>query len=488
MILTLIIFLSLAVRITLALTHPGFIGVDGGAYLLQVERLLGQDAPQLDFVRPPLAPGWLLAPFVLLMGQDGGYSAFTAISSFAPLPGFLLLAKKVLTPRQRQVATAFFLFDMISAEMIVTGTLPMIGFGLILLVIWAMIELTEGKGWRHGLLLTVSLGLTPWVNQTSAGLAAITLPIILLALGFAKGRMVLRAMPYIAAGAIIGACALPWYMGVAPGSAEVNFRGAWILPAGPFKAVVTMGLLFFASGVWIAWKATDYRIRTLAVALAVQGALHPWLSYDEALMNIFYRAGYLAIPFFWVCVVWVVGRLRIEWGQWFPRTAVAAIFTVLAVGFFYQWNNQADYSDTVTPATAKALEIVKESGDGTAVITNGRLLAIWVGAINHQPAVWTSTTRPPEAFENQDAHARCVAGWVPGCDLQHSVQEIDAGYILVDYRWQQGKWAQQIYRAPAVDPWAELERNAPWLTLLYQGGTTKLWRVERGYAGFLRAS
>ena len=49
---------ALLLRLVLAVTHDGYLGVDGGAYLLSRNAVLGDEPTGAGFPRPPLAPGF----------------------------------------------------------------------------------------------------------------------------------------------------------------------------------------------------------------------------------------------------------------------------------------------------------------------------------------------------------------------------------------------------------------------------------------------
>src|SRR3990167_11282114 len=135
----------LLARLFILLTHDGFPGVDGGAYLLHAKRLMGLTLPQIDFTRAPLGPGWLLVPFLKLLGNDVGFKVWqTSFSVFPLLPAFYLLAMRFLSPRASLIATAFVAVDLWQWEMLVTGALPLIGIGLIFLALWGL----SGEGAR----------------------------------------------------------------------------------------------------------------------------------------------------------------------------------------------------------------------------------------------------------------------------------------------------------------------------------------------------
>lgn len=181
----LIVLAALALRLGLTLGHDGFLGVDGGAYLLSRNAVLGDEPTGAGFPRPPLAPGWLLVPFTELAGDDVGYKLWSVFASLLPMIPVYLLARRINSgpfPALGLFAAGFLSLDLLHAEMIVTGALPLIGFALLGMVWWAMGRLAERWAWRDAAVLAGCLGLIPWVNQTTAGLALITIPVYLAAL------------------------------------------------------------------------------------------------------------------------------------------------------------------------------------------------------------------------------------------------------------------------------------------------------------------
>ena len=150
MIICLIFAAAFALRLGIVLALEGLLGVDGGAYLLSVNAVLGDEPTGAGFPRPPLAPGWLLVPFVTLLGTDTGYKVWSAAASLAPGIPVYLLARRVgnlrgFSPIWVPVFAVGFLFvDLLHAEMLVTGALPMIAFGLLGTAWWAMGSLAEG--------------------------------------------------------------------------------------------------------------------------------------------------------------------------------------------------------------------------------------------------------------------------------------------------------------------------------------------------------
>ncbi len=181
----LIVLAALALRLAITLGHDGFLGVDGGAYLLSRNAVLGDEPTGAGFPRPPLAPGWLLVPFTELFGDDIGYKLWSVAASLLPVLPVYLLARRLEhghSPALALFAAGFLSLDLLHAEMLVTGALPLIGFALLGMCWWAMGRLAERWSWRDAGVLAGCLGLIPWVNQTTAGLALITIPVYLAAL------------------------------------------------------------------------------------------------------------------------------------------------------------------------------------------------------------------------------------------------------------------------------------------------------------------
>ncbi|KKK64449.1 hypothetical protein LCGC14_2984090, partial [marine sediment metagenome] len=75
-----IIAAGFCLRLGLTLAHNGFLGVDGGAYFLNMLDVLGQEHTEQGFPRPLLAPGWTLFPFAELFGWDIGYKIWASVA------------------------------------------------------------------------------------------------------------------------------------------------------------------------------------------------------------------------------------------------------------------------------------------------------------------------------------------------------------------------------------------------------------------------
>jgi hypothetical protein len=484
--------LALTLRLVLALTYESYWGVDGGASLLTVNAVLGDEPTGAGFPKPPLAPGWLLAPFVLLWGPDVGYKVWSAVFALCPLLPVYLLTRQYVGQWSALFATAFAAIDITWAELFVTGAHPLVAFALLGLACWSMGELAERFSLKSAIILTFSIGLIPWVNQTTAGLALIVLPVYWLALAyfiFVRGhrlqvdfggqpqRFFWDTLPPIIIGGAIALGALPWYLQTLPGSAILTYQGPklyWAWDWSTFQAFC----IALPLGVFVVWKAEDYRLKTLGVVLLVLGFLVNWMSYDEVLINPPYRARYLMAVAVYPLITWVV--FRYWWERVPPKlayVAMAGVFLYISIGFVYVVRLQNQYSEMVTPATARALEHLRSNDPEAGVATNSFTLSLWVAGLNKVQAPFAFTAPPPPAYVQDDADLRCLLNWVDGCVPGHAAQRLGIGYLLIEERFPYyNDRAPGNYLAPP-DQWARTAQ-APWLAIAYSEGSTRLWKIS----------
>jgi len=461
--------------------------VDGGAYLLSVNTVLGDEPTNAGFPRPPLAPGWLLVPFLSAFGDDVGYKVWSTLASMLPVIPVYLFAKRINHRYAAPFAVAFLLVDLLHAEMIVTGALPLIGFSLLGLVWWAMCSLSERWSWRAAATLTLSLGLIPWVNQTTAGLAIVTIPVLFLALLWynrsAPGIITKRILPPLVFGGSIALGALPWYMDVLPVTGILNYPGPFIYLTHAFDSAWWQFLLAWPLGLWMIRRGKEPWLRSLGVLTVLLGTLLVFLSTDETVINIFYRSRYLlAIPFY-VGISWVIwDRLAPQMPPWLKTASPwlsGAAMVILVVGYVSQFNRQTGYSDMATPATVEALELIAREDPGAGVVNNSFTLALWISALNKVPSPHTWTWQPPSRFIETDKDVRCVLGWVVGCDHSGAAGRLGAGYVLIDTRFPNyNSRAPGIYLAPE-NQW-EVTAETPWLTKIFEKGATLAYKISSG--------
>ena len=221
-------------------------------------------------------------------------------------------------------------------------------------------------------------------------------------------------------------------------------------------------------------------LRALGVLCCLLGTLTVFLSFDETIINVFYRSRYLlAIPFY-VGVTWALFRYILPYFK--PAIAVPltlAAFAVMGAGYISQVYRQADLSAMITPETAAALEELREEEDQGAIISNSFTLALWIAALNKVESPHTWTTTPPPTYTETDMRVRCVLGWRPGCDTAAAIRELGARWILLEERFPYyNERAPGVYGSLNVEePWAGLPA-LPWLTEIYHQGTTMVYRID----------
>ena len=465
------------------------------AYLLSVNTVLGSEPTGAGFPRPPLAPGWLLVPFAQILGADIGYKVWSALASLAPVAPVYLLARRLNGPSWVPLfAVGFLLLDPLHAEMIVTGALPLIGFALLGMVWWGMCSLAERPSWRVGLVTVACLALIPYVNHTTAGLAIVTVPVLLMALLWFRGcecapgfRLVevvgilLRIMPALLLGGLIALGALPWYMEVLPGAGLLDYPGPVVYFTHAFDTAWWQFGLAWLLGVWMIRKAETPWLRSLGVLVCLLGTLLVFRSYDETVMNVFYRSIYLlALPFY-VGITWAVfvkWLPCLHWRPWLVAVAVGLTGLVMVYGYIWQFQRQQVYSEMVSVETVEALAYIRGHGQESAVINNSFTLGLWIAALNRVAAPNTWNAEPPPAYTRSDGDVRCLLGWVSGCQVAEAQARLEAGWVLIDTRFPYyNKRAPGVYGALDVaEPWSGLP-GLPWLESAYSGGTVRLWRI-----------
>ena len=467
----------LAVRLALVLTHPNYLGVDGGAYLLSRNAVLGDEPTGAGFPRPPLAPGWLLVPFTAALGDDVGFKVWTALSSLAPIGAVWLLSGLFLTPRQRIAASALVAVDVMLAEMMVTGALPLLGFSLVVVALYYVTRVIE-RPFSFWIPLIGVLVLIPFVNQTSAGLAVIVVPAYTLFLGVRLGWR--AVVPVVVAGTVAALLALPalkWYLPIAPNSAILHYPGPWVYLASFKDSAWFLFVVGLPVGAGVVWLARNEYLKGLGALVCLLSGFLVFLSNDETIINVFYRSRYLITLLLWPCAVWLAGRYFSAIGaRWLAYPVAAALIAGLAYGSVWTFYNQARYSDMVTQDTAQALRHLEVNGS-EGVVSNAFTMSLWIAALNKVPSPHVWTWEPPRAYTETDKRVRCVLGWVAGCDPAEDARRLGVSHVLVDERFPDiNDLVLGNYMAPA-DQW-DVTAAAPWLNLVYSKGTTRLWEIN----------
>lgn len=479
--------LALALRLVLVLSHSNYLGVDGGAYLLSVQQVLGQHPIGQDFTRLPFGPGWLLAPFTTAWGYDVGYKIWAAVFSTATIPAMYLLLHKFFPARVALPVAAMAGLNILHAELLVTGALPLIGFALITVSIWAIITLAERPHRGAAIALALAIVLTVAVNMTSAGLAMIVLPVFTLSLltfYFAstyegKKQVVLRILGPAAIGSAMALTLLPWYMDVLPGVGNLNYPGPklFLAPWGNWGWGLLAGSV--AIGAMAIRKSDRPGIRALGGVLIVLGLLSVLWSHDEAILNVTFRGRYLAA----LVAYPVVMDLLMRFFKWLEPPAmkragavIAAIaFTVATYGYGNAFVRQAHYSDQITTDSDSVLRAVHELDPESPIVVNTVSMAWWVQALYRvpAPAVWNND--PPAKWADEHLAVICVLNWV-SCDVDSSIASLGARWVVIDQSFPERN--ATTYQHAPDRPWASV-KAAPWLEPVFTSGDVVAYRVLR---------
>ncbi len=500
---------TLILRLFLVLSHDNMLGVDGGQYLLSALQVQGKDVTGQGFVRPLLAPGWLLVPFINIWGMDIGFKIFSAVTSILPLYGAWVLSRRFLSSRLSLLLTAFLSIDILLMEMMVTGTLPLIAYTILLIAfyaIWRLLDATDFS-WKWIGLLSICIPLIAHVNQTTTGIALVLIPVFVVAnvIFCPRATAYLPIFTGLLFGGILALTALPRYLAVAPGSAETNHPGPLIY-FGNFPSDPAFLLVLIASPVaffLVKW-ADDPRLRAYGVLMMSSALLTLFYSADESLLNIFYRNRYL-FPLLWYPgVIWVFTE-SIRRGVWrgIPKQlGYGVLISLLGIGLYgsiYTFHKQSSYSDHITLATMGILETLKATDPEAGIITNTRLMSLHVAAMNQVSVASAWTWKPPPAYTEEEYHVRCVLGWINGEDVYQvsglnlvlrpaldkreecipiqSKSVLQVEYVLIDTRFPRYKsYLPGSYMAP-VDQW-KTTGATDWLELVKEEDTVRLWRIK----------
>jgi len=510
--LAIIVALAFAVRIAFLVNHEGLWGVDGGAYLLSRNTVLGDEPTGTDFPRPPFAPGWLLVPFTAWLGDGAGIRAFALAASIPMVPAFWLVARRYLTAWQTVAATGLVLADWMLAEMFVAGDLPMIGFSFLFLAFWAMQKIQDGPPARIPVaVLALTIPAMAFTNQTTAAIAGLVLTVTFV------GMVIQRRVPLsqgwaqvivLAAGAgfALAMLALPWYLEVAPGSDYTRYGGPLITHYPPQNAAwFQLGLGLAAAACTLRWGAPA--LKFWAAPLLLLATLAPIVSYDEAVMNITYRSRYLIeIPLILTGVWLAANRLlpairRSEFGR-LAYVYAGAFAVMVSFGYVYQIHAETKLGRMVSAETVDALGWITARNDPeVAILTNSYSLSLFVAGMTKTPTAWTQVYDPPRAYQKQHADALCLFGWVPGCDAALARTDLNVRFLLAERDWPAygaeipehfrdlgpafgavkalSPWPNsnvgKIWQAPR-QPWA-ITNKTPWLRIVWEGGPATVWEV-----------
>jgi len=418
-------------------------------------------------------------PFLKLWGDDAGYKVWAALFSTLPiLPAFYLLCTRYLSRWYSVTATAFVAVDLWQWEMVVTGALPLVGIGLMFLVLWGLTGIATGIRKRtEWMAVIVGIGLIPYINQTSTGLAAVAVPTYVLGvcLFSHSWQPLRRTLAPLAVGSLLALPAiLLFYRDVFPGGDRMTFPGPKLFI--PDGWTVGMTLASFASVtaclVWL--RSRNVALSALALVMVVHSALTVFSSYDESIINIFFRSQHVVTPLLALTITWLLWSFRKALG-WFPALLGISLFVALAVGSQWVFRTQTYYSDMATPDMTAALAMVPD--DGTTILTNSFMGGLWLAALSGHTTYWAFSAEPPRMWTDIYTEMRCIYGWRTGCNPLEASAKLNAGWVLVDTRFPHiTQQEPNLWGAPE-DTWAPTEA-APWLRLTASQGTVRLWEIK----------
>jgi hypothetical protein len=505
----LVVVAGVCIRLLFMAFHKGMWGVDGGAYLLSRNWVLGNEPTGTDFTRPWLAPGYLLVPFTAALGDDWGIRIFHIFCLLPMMVPFWMLARQMLTPWQSVFATACVMMGWMLTEMFTAGALPMLGFCALFFAMWGILKLAQGWQWRYTLAVTLGIAFIPYLNQTTVGIAAYVLPVWMLGIGlFARSTSFFTflkrlALPLIAA-VVLAIPAYPFYFEVAPGSGLLRYPGPLVTHYTLGNAAWYEGASLLIAGVFCIIRGRG-AIRALSLLMLVCIPISCLVSFDESVMNIFYRTRYLQTFFFFICAIYGACFWVQRYPEWkgFLKPVAATMTVVLLLGHLLILHTESKVERMVTPQTAAAIEWINSQPDSGTVVTNSYSLSLYVSALTQRKSAWSQVFDPPPAYAQQHKDVVCIFGWMEQCDVDASLGRLGASYLLVDRTWP--SYSEEIPdRIEGLGPvyrfanslamteredcygyiwdtpperWDRTETVATWLTPVWEAGQTKVWSV-----------
>jgi len=504
---------ALLIRTYFVVNHAGYWGVDGGAYLLSARWVQGIESTHTDFIRPWLAPGWLLVPLIRAFGPDGALKAFAVLTTLPFLLPLWLLCRQFLSPWQTVFVIFAVLTDWMLAEMFTAGSLPLLAFAPTLLAAWCIWRLAHHSTWRLSLTLAVSLALIPYVNQTSAGIALSFFPLYTLAVLVVTRRLSLvrrLALPVLGA-ALLALPAWPFYRDVGIQSDMLRYPGPLVTFYTVDNAAWIYALTLLPFALLSIWRGSGL-VRALGLVLLIMAPVSCLVSYSESLMNIFYRLRYMQMLLFWPLAAYWGARFfsQPDW-RWLRAPVVGALLLLLPLGWLYQMQVESKLGRMVSPDSAAALDWLQRQPHDGAIGTNSYSLSLYVAALTQRRSPWVQIYSPPKAYVSQHNDMVCLVGWRPGCDVAAADRRLGLSYLLVERLWPTREmevarvvpdltpvydllqytspWGDdqlgKVWDAPMEQPlypWAVTDRNATWLTPVWRQGTVQIWRIEHAEA------
>lgn len=521
-----VFLVNLALRLYFIFSLNGLWGVDGGAYYLNLFRLLGENTTNNDFLRPPFAPGWTLYPFYELFGVDKGLKLWSLVTSYTMFITFIPLAYMVLKRAAwpTVIVTAFLLFDWSFAEMFTAGTLPVLGFTFMFLAMICLIWLREEFSVLIILLLALCIPAIAFTNQTSFGIFLIWLTPFLFftwrSVSF-ESWYIQRLLPAFLIGGAVALLALPYYTTVHPGGDYTKYSGVYLGVFGWSNVAMWSKAIFGMAFGISALRSSEWYMRPIGSLLILFALFCPLYSYDESIENILYRSSYLIMPLLYITMAFFAVRIwdRNKAHPWieFTRPALRVLYVLysavalllLTIGWYYVTDTERYSGQMVRAGTVKAIEYLNTQSFKGTIATNSYSTSLYVGALTNHYSPWATAIVGPKAYHQNSLDIICLFDWQRNelnhrsCSIEDAINRLNVDYVLIDRvrPLDNAEFAKQtagegsifatvkqrtpfkgstgkLWMAPESEPWKSVE-NAPWLEKVFSIDTTEVYKVLR---------
>jgi hypothetical protein len=463
-------------------SSSGYFSTDGGTYLHSrdaVLRGLGIEAWDRAMVRPPLAPGWALVPF-MPFGDDVGLRLWSILGIVLTIPAAYYFSRSILTPNQSFVVAALTGFDVWIIHGFVAGALVLYAWCLLAVALRPVVDWAHGvSDKRRTAFMAAALALLPFVNQTFAGLCvivfAVAMPIALFA-RYRQGLPIVRQPMWIGlvVGGAIGVLALPWYLGVAPGSETARYDYPWLeLTARTiYASAITMVVVLLV-------PRGGYGVRMMQALLVVLGVMLMLFSGDEAISNLFYRAVFVSAMLYMPLIVYVAGLLGAG-----RKVAVLAICVFAASSVVWVSVNTQDMDHTPDEIVHAIKWMEDRTDPDDFVIADSWHLSRWVegSAEVKSMTIWHGTSGSPRRHQQMSNDAICIVGW-GDCDLTDAYGRWQPRFFLSHTGFSDLVWIDEesmILGLSHLELLA-LTDELPYTRLVFSEGVARVWELDTEY-------
>ncbi len=459
---------------------------DCGAYLVGLRQLTGEGASDADFTRLPFGPGWLLWPFVEVLGVKAGLNLFNAVSSVALLvPAVYLFIRPWAAPN---AAAAVAIAAALSPHVIlqsVAGSLVLIGLPFLLVAMWAVYRIAtslrrygdESDGelpgrvfpWEH-VALALSLPAMAFTNHSTVLIALLSLPVWTVWAVWtspAGWRSASRALALpVAAGLLLSTPALPQYLAMlAYPRFSYEDGGFGLAPDGYIRWASLLGAASLA--VIALYGRHSPVLRGLSVLIALHSLATLFSFPNEIAMNVVWRSAV------WVAILSAcgVGLVLVEhWTELRHRLAAPALAVVMCgMALLTHYDVEQNLVAALQEEYRQALDsLPPEHG---VVLTQQWSYGTWTQGLIGAPVRWHRDEHQPPLDTD------CLFGWAPCDDPGAAAAAAGVTHVVVETSWPVPPYA--MHGAPKTNPWAALLSGE--LTHLRPAGrfgTVHVWEVS----------